>query len=76
MEIQVGRHYQEAQGNVRRDEQFWSVAPEVSYRFSRRFTGGARMNFKNVKKQAGVPQVRKIREVSVRGEIRLDTEPS
>lgn len=72
MEVRLGRHYREAQGNVQRDERTWSIVPKASYQFSRKFTGGARMKFMNVEKRAGVRQVRKTREVSFWGEIRLD----
>lgn len=72
MEVRLSQNYREAQGNVQRDERTWSVLPQVSYQFSRKFTGGAQMKFMNVERRAGVRQVRKTREVSFWGEIRLD----
>ena len=72
MEFKLSRNYRKAQGNVQRDDRTWSIVPKASYQFSRKFTGGAQMNFMNMEKRAGVRQVRKTREVKFWGEIRLD----
>ena len=45
----------------------WSVSPKIDYQFSRKFTGGASMNFSNSKDMTN--KVRKVREVSIWGKL-------
>jgi len=49
----------------------WSLSPRASYRFSRRFSGEAHVEIRNIKdKLRGT--TRKVREVGITGEIRFD----
>jgi len=55
----------------RRDEISWSVSPEVSYRFSRKITGGAKIEVGD-RKDRMLDTTRKVREVRIWAEVRLD----
>ena len=55
----------------RRDDSDWSVKLRSSYRFSQKFTGGAKVEFGNRLNQL-TDTTRKTREVGFWGEIRFD----
>ncbi|HID10354.1 MAG TPA: cell surface protein SprA [Candidatus Latescibacteria bacterium] len=66
------RHTYRGVGPVpRRDEVSWSVSPEASYRFSRKITGGAKVEVGD-RKDRILGTTRKVREVRIWAEIRLD----
>ena len=45
----------------------WAISPSADYTFSRKFRGGMQMNFRNSVDMT--KKVRKIREVSIWGEM-------
>ncbi|RKY72856.1 MAG: cell surface protein SprA [Candidatus Latescibacterota bacterium] len=66
------RHTYRSVGKVRsKEEASWSISPEASYRFSRKITGGAKVKVGD-RKDRMLGTTRKLREVRIWAEIRLD----